>query len=364
MKVLVRGAYGSFNFGDDLLLILITSILKDLHCNVDILCSKQKYISKLIDNQARINDGTLYEEYDLLVYGGGTQFYSFFYEEKNKDKIISFIKRTYDLIINPLRIKGAIMRRLHNTPYRCNNLMYIGIGVGPFYNEDSKKEILKKIDNNHLLLVRDQTSKSYLDEFNIKSILCPDLCFTPYIKTYLPVPSDINIIKKIAIILRDWEYSEDLSPDRVLDIYSQFVDCGYEISFVLFSKISDRKWFQKLNKKVDLHIWDPEQNTINEFINVINGFDLIISSRFHGLVISSILNKPFIGLNIEPKIEIFCKKYNFNNIINPNFNTEEIFDKIEKINNNLFDVLSNIKTVNDIEFSKGDVMLDLIKESI
>ena len=69
-------------------------------------------------------------------------------------------------------------------------------------------------------------------------------------------------------------------------------------------------------------------------ISIIKQLDAIISIRLHGNILAYILNKPFLALSYDKKIDNFMQDINNDNIIDlKNFNKEGFF---EKLNNFLY----------------------------
>src|SRR5690606_3724960 len=45
-----------------------------------------------------------------------------------------------------------------------------------------------------------------------------------------------------------------------------------------------------------------------EFLNSLNQFDAFITARYHGAILGSLLNKPTIAIEIEPKLRILTEQ--------------------------------------------------------
>ena len=55
--------------------------------------------------------------------------------------------------------------------------------------------------------------------------------------------------------------------------------------------------------------WDPLMNKAN-FLRNLSSYKAIISSRYHGIVLGSLLDVPCVSINIEPKLEIVANQLN------------------------------------------------------
>jgi len=328
-KVLIKGAYGTKNFGDDLLMIISHDIMKNHNFEVHLLAPKMRYIQKLIPN-AKINCNNDNKKYDLLLYGGGTQFFHF--EKgvnKNKVKLVKCIEKLVSLFFSPSRIKGAILRRIRKN-IDIKNKAYLGVGLGPFNNYAVQKNILENFLNSKFIAVRDEKSKNYLENTGIKAILGSDLCFSSFFSKILKV-QNANIEKvQLGIILRDWDKSESgvVSESQIKKLIAAIEKKNMSYRFLFFSEIHDKKWIRFCVKNNFRYIvWDPDEMSINHFMGVVHACKHIVSSRYHGLVLASLHNIPFTCLSIEDKISTFAKKFPFfNNVFFP-FNLHTcIFD--------------------------------------
>jgi len=77
------------------------------------------------------------------------------------------------------------------------------------------------------------------------------------------------------------------------------------VQFIVFSDLRDNDWLNTLKLiNEDILVWNPDIDRIENFMDKLNNFDLFISARFHGVIFSTLLNKPAISIAIEPKLEL------------------------------------------------------------
>ena len=81
-KALVRGAYGEGNFGDDVLMVACHGLLRRVYAASDIAFwfppgSELAYVKRLLPEINMIRSEDEAAAVDLVVWGGGTQFYAF-----------------------------------------------------------------------------------------------------------------------------------------------------------------------------------------------------------------------------------------------------------------------------------------------
>ena len=328
-KVLIKGAYGTKNFGDDLLMIITSRILKSTGFSVDILAPNHKYVTKLAP-ECKLNTYNKNNAYDMLVYGGGTQFYDFEGSMENSISVRKKFKSLLSLFASPRRIKGAILRRIYRAK-PIENIAYIGLGLGPFHNEEVKKTTLKIFKNSLFTGVRDKKSLEYLSSSKADAILGADLCFSHYFHEAENTEVDVEKKYDVGVILRDWTLSEEghVAESEVDGLVKN--SKNKKIIFIFFSKIHDSKWISFCQKRrYEYSVWDPDKDNINDFLHRVATCRHIVSSRFHGLVVAALLRIPFTGLAIEPKISLFLDKFkNFACVSFP-FKSIQVIHSIEK----------------------------------
>src|SRR5262249_13101907 len=51
-------------------------------------------------------------------------------------------------------------------------------------------------------------------------------------------------------------------------------------------------------------VWNPGSQTIADFLGILNGFDCLLTARFHGALFAALLGKPTVCIEIEPKLRL------------------------------------------------------------
>ncbi|WP_318487249.1 polysaccharide pyruvyl transferase family protein [Photobacterium leiognathi] len=327
MRILVRGAYGTRNFGDDMLMLCIQKMLDDENISVDFCCPDFKYIKKISDN-ITVNSSNENRNYNLCIYGGGTQFFSFDAKaEKRKHIIIDKIKGNF---LSPKRLLSSIKRRIRRN-LDIKNDIYIGIGLGPFKSKEDEEKALKNVVLSDFVAIRDRKSLEYMNRYGGTAILGSDLCFIKEFEELLPkneIPKDYDV----SIILRDWDKSvEGIVPFDEIQLLSERLRSeNKKFRFIFFSEVHDGLWINYCRvNKLEHFVWNPDKDSYTLFINEIAKSKHIISSRFHGLVFSALLNIPFTGLEIEPKIKLYMEKFENYRCIRYPFSCNELYESIE-----------------------------------
>jgi len=303
MKILVKGAYGETNFGDDLLMLVFEKYFNNEFKEDETVFSGQKstYPSGLLV-QSRYNEKI---KPDVIVYGGGTQFFSFV-EKKERSTVLSKLSR---IIKDPSILYKYFRNKFVPKKEYSSEIIsaFLGFGLGPFNNEEAKLIAKESMRNSLFVGVRDQVSFNYCSEWNIECVLGADVVFSSYF-SLPPLEKTTNIKRKIGVIVRDWKWEK--SGASYIEKLKQFIgESGDEIEyqFIVFAPHVDKKWMLYLSD-TDTLVWNPEIDDVTNFLNKLNTFDAFISARYHGAIIAAILGKPVICVEIEPKLSILCEQ--------------------------------------------------------
>jgi polysaccharide pyruvyl transferase WcaK-like protein len=186
----------------------------------------------------------------------------------------------------------------------------MGIGIGRFTASSKKyKDKIQQLCTFDVLIVRDEESRRNALSLckQIQIDIASDIVFDKNLwQSQTQQAGDDNHPKKsIGIILRDWppsgtyNYLED-----VFNQFQSFKDQGYHLNCFSFDANTDKhyiEYFRQRGEKVT--VWNPWENSLQEYIGMLSRQSLFITSRFHGAVIGTCLGIPGICLNIEPKLK-------------------------------------------------------------
>lgn len=300
----IRGAYGEKNFGDDALMYFLFKWAEKNDLTAYFIGEKEGYIYNFIPKNRYIFKHKAHNFFfDKLVLGGGTQFFSF------ENKPISENKLKL-LFLNPrsflTRLTTAVEKKYFYKGDNHKSRYAVGIGLGPFIS-DSEMEIhaKKSVLAMEAIFARDMFSFEFAKKQNEQSYLATDICFLPNIIDFKPYQKETANIKRIGIILRDWGYSKKGGAylDKVIEEAKTLTKNNYMVDFILFKDENQcENQLSRLNYNVVK--WDANNQTLNSFIEILSGYDLFISARFHGVVFASLLNIPSIAIEIEPKLKV------------------------------------------------------------
>lgn len=304
MKILLEGAFGEANFGDDLLLLASIRAIKSVMPNVElqVLARDNSVPGDYLDRFPGIDKvirgwKLATSNYKLKLYAGGTQFYSY-------PQATSLHKNSTQKIFQ--RLSQKLLRTIH----RSKKNAFIGVGIGPFYNGNEKacERLLRTGD---FISVRDEISMKYLNSWGVPSkALGADICFKK--EWWLPPTAPIKTVSSsapIGVIIRDFEY--DL-PGRnyfqpLVELMQDMRDSGKIFRCFAFSELKDKLSIEKLQSAgFDVNVWKGEMSELPIFINELSECSALISARYHGIVIGAVLGVPSIGIEVDPKVKLAC----------------------------------------------------------
>ncbi|WP_270089160.1 polysaccharide pyruvyl transferase family protein [Sphingobacterium sp. SYP-B4668] len=329
-KFSIRGGYGVSNFGDDLLMIVFENyLIKEFpESLLNFESQGLNYPVKLLKRSSY--DVKSFKE-DWLIYGGGTQFFAF--SDKNEFTLLQRIRRA---MLSPEIILNKIQRYFAK-PKKVN-IAILGLGLGPFYNEEYISIVKDLLKDTKYIGLRDEQSYLYCRDWDIKATLGADVVFSSYF--YLP-PFKGNEVtqksKKIGVIVRDWEWEESGRAyfEPILDFVEDYQSRpDIEIHYILFSTKKDKEWITLIGDSKRI-IWNPDESTVDDFLKVLANFDGFISARYHGAIVGALLGKPVIAIEIEPKLRLLRDQIPEMQLWSKPFDLEELKNLVEKMDFNV-----------------------------
>lgn len=324
IRINIIGAYGEANFGDDLLMCVFENYFLEEFSDIrlNFIGEKSTYVPKLLNNSTYMSP-TFSANWN--VYGGGTQFFAFKKEETSLLKKLSYV------LSNPSILLKKIMKATQQKDTINSKVAFLGIGLGPFHNNSNVKEYAKHtLTKGDFVGVRDEVSLGFCKEWDIKAVLGADVVYSRYFR--LPELKQIRkgAKKKIGIIVRDWtwEATGHAYIEKLKDFYRDYSES--EMKFIIFSPQKDKEWMRTV-KGNDALVWDPDKYTVNQFLNELNTFDVFITARYHGAIIASLLSKPVISVEIEPKLKILTEQVKEIKLWKKPFDTKELVDLLKRV---------------------------------
>jgi len=282
-RILVIGASNMGNIGDDLIALSIGKHLRNAKSDCAI------SFSDFNVSKADLND------FDLVIVGGGGIVYSMGRAENNEtENLANYFKFPY--WANDLSIPCVIVG--------------VGIPENPdhLFRDPYVIEFLTKaLSYVSAIIVRDNLSKITLEAITKKQvILLPDLVFS-YAREYPYYQSVNDIIKSNSIAFIGEIFSKKLTFFNNLltsyfdDDYKMFK--GKDIYYIVMSNDDEchKEQFITLlaSKGIECYIHDIRTASIYDALNIFKNMSGVITTRFHGLVLSIISGCPAITVDIS-----------------------------------------------------------------
>lgn len=315
--VLIEGAYGEANLGDDALMVACSNLIRDIvpGCRLALgLRRNAEYVKHLVQDAVVLNSSNYYDAFDadIKILGGGTHFFSFRYSKNWLINVCNRIRRQSPSSL--LRRVAALIggRRSASRRKEGPNVIALGIGIGPFESgkEARAKSRLLQCD---FVAVRDAISLRYCREIGVTARLGADLC---YLTEYWSAEDSVSTDDKqrqgvrIGVVVRDWNHNKG-GNDYLNGLHEAVKGLrrrGIRVEYILFSETGDPFCKRFLEARGESPItWNPSRDRFDEFITRLAKYDLIVSARYHGLVLPATRNVPGIAINVEPKLEVLSR---------------------------------------------------------
>jgi polysaccharide pyruvyl transferase WcaK-like protein len=315
LRVIIRGYYGLGNFGDDALAHATAIVMqKQFHPEEFAFQTPEaSYLTRLVQGRCISAPPEKSTFCDLLLYSGGTQFFSFPLTYRQNLRLGAKLRFC---ICNPSKVVSTLRRHFssHTPRFYFSKAAAIGIGCGPFVNGSPEKSateaLFKSFD---FLAIRDIGSAELCQEWGIKSVcLGADLCYLPGFWTAkggARSRSQHDGQMRVGVVVRDWPHTHEGAAyfGPLEDLVARLRTIGLDVAYILFQK-SDETWRARLHSLGEsVLIWNPDGDTIDGFLQKLSTFDCFITARYHGAVVSSILGKPVVCIEVEPKLKMISE---------------------------------------------------------
>ncbi len=317
---LVYGYYGKDNIGDDAMLQVIAKQFKKLSIKTIAVSGNPAKTRTAFGIEAinpKANLANL--KYDFFILGGGTQIQD--YRLKGFENLVKFF----------LKAKKPSVKT-------C----LLSIGSTKLKTAKGRALARKLCENSDLIIMRDNESRDQLRKANVKKqiYVSADLTFTESKKPdrrkrnailFCPIPFyEIFELKP----KKDKQLAEKIA--KAIDLVSSDTSAGIKI-FPFFKKY-DTIFCKKIlsgvkSKKVRLLKYKPLGMKLTK---TFEKFDLVVGMRFHSLVFSAVIGKPFVAIDFTAKTRNLVKAFGWQSFeVEQGFKAEELARKTTKLYKNL-----------------------------
>jgi polysaccharide pyruvyl transferase WcaK-like protein len=286
----LHGSYFQNNFGDILLMAIITNWLKEAGYSVNLPVSFES-MRKLIG--ADTIGYSNYLQSEALVFGGGGYF-----GEPNS-------RLTYWTYRNYLRhiLPYSNWIKKSRKPY-----MIMGVGVGPITSVFLRKKVISLFENAVIASVRDNESLDYLKKYGLKRQdvnVMPDIALTLNLQNQF-ISGLSNSLEggKFKIAYHLSYPNGDKITDFFLDYFKERLERERDLELTLIvDSTSKNKLLDSVSEKVGS--WDrvkiERYSTPIQIMTLLNSMDQVITHKLHVGIVSLALNKPVLSFPLHQK---------------------------------------------------------------
>lgn len=292
--VYLRGAFGEGNLGDDLLCLAAVGLVSRLLPPGRITVGIRSDQPDLLETRVRRTMGAPGPA-DMVVFAGGTQLFSF-----RPDTLPELADRAK-------RLAWRCLRRHAPPSRRAGPLAAISIGIGPFEVPGTGRAARSLLREMAFVSVRDSLSAALCRKWHVPFCQSADLCFDT--STWLAQPGfpmrRAGSCPSVLIVVRDWpRRAASIRMWRgIREALRQLRNDGLQVDIGVFAAHADRDCTLRLP---DETIWCP-QGDAQAVIHQLARYDLIVSARYHGLVLACLLGIPAVAIDLEPKLGVAAR---------------------------------------------------------
>lgn len=301
--VVICGAYGHGNAGDDAILKSIIQSVKrqDEFMPVTVLAKNTQSIKK----RYRVDSVYTFDIFKMI---------------KVMRKSRLYINGGGTLIQNATSLRSLwyYLFTLRMAKFLGNKVDMYGCGIGPVTGARNIRLVKKVLDRSvDTITLRERDSMEELKSFGVKNpeiILSSDpaLALIPspaqdaelYLKKYGLDPQG----HYICFMLRTWYGFDDKAKALAECANHAFKTYGLTPVFISLNIFHDTEAAKKVTQYVTcpFHILD-DQTEPEMLISVLAYMDVVVSMRLHGLILSALSGAPLVGISYDPKIGSFLK---------------------------------------------------------
>ena len=295
MKILLKGYYNAGNFGDDLLMISASKIIREVFPGSELWIAHGNkmplYSDRLVSDAHFISFEEIQpRDFDLIVFGGGGIFFGF-----RKKSLKWLLLNGFYKVFKKIPVWEEKIKNFHSVP-----TIGIGIGIGPYHRQSASFiPHTVQLKNFRYLSVRDKKSYSIIKAYHSRVKLHSDLVFSPLIKSLFDVKKQNKT--GVGIIFRDWIYGDNRLEELVA-LKKRLEARGKPVRFISYNPVNDMKGLDFL-ENLGLNVLKYNPLKMNDFINELSRFEWIISQRAHGMIVAHLMKIPAIGIELEPKLK-------------------------------------------------------------
>ncbi|MGP1569804.1 MAG: polysaccharide pyruvyl transferase CsaB [Eubacteriales bacterium] len=306
-KIVISGYYGFNNIGDESILRAVVDNLKIkipqakiVVLTKDVDGTGQKYGVDTVDRKSFIDVFSVISSCDFLISGGG----SLLQDVTSKKSILYYIAI----------IKLALL-------FGKKVLIY-SQGIGPINSKFNRKLTAKTLQKVSSIVVRDESSKEFLEEIGVtKNII---VTADPVLRIK-PTPLDIGskILESEGLVrtekenitvgfaIRERNLKSDFMNELANAIRKLVTERKAKVVLIPFHFSEDRLVIDELAERLcDLSgsiFCLHKKYLTDEMLSIVGNLDMLVGVRLHSLIHATIMGVPLIGISYDPKVNSFLK---------------------------------------------------------
>lgn len=199
---------------------------------------------------------------------------------------------------------------------------FVGVGVGPIYGKLSRWLITRALSLADYRSFRDQNSKDRIRKngFRRDDPVFPDLVFSLPKSSFPQRVNRGHQVRQVGLGVMDhrdihmWDSAEHQAQyasylDKMGDFVIWLIDHGYTVRILQGDAKNDASTRAELKARLEKRgviyskagIIDEGSSTVEELIAQIAAVDLVVSPRFHNLLLGLMMNIPGVSISYDPK---------------------------------------------------------------
>lgn len=239
---------------------------------------------------------------------------------------------------------------------------FVGIGVGPIYERLSRYFIKSALSVADYRSYRDNFSKTRLENLGFdtgKDPVFPDLAFS-LPRCIFPEGSNdhrqqrvvgvgvMNYFDPHAAGQHDRDATYQAYLDKMCDFTAWLIEHGYSVRILQGDAKYDGSVRRDLRAKLeergfsyqDAGIVDEESASGGDLLAQLASTDLVVSPRYHNLILALMLNKPVIAISYDPKSDVLLEGFGLGRYCQPidNLKVDTLIDQFIELEGKLEEI--------------------------
>lgn len=306
-KILICGFFGADNLGDELMLqTVLDYIPKEKHSSVTVmLCDNEEYnyyhlpgVNFIHMPKNKFDCNILAQNFDLLIWGGGALIDD---SDYSKD-ILSLNNLVINLSKRFLAFDKSVVALGLSSNKQLNNSDYI-------------KELKYVVENSKFFSIRDEISLNLLNSLGITNLtLIDDLVLYNKSLNKEFATNEVRKTPNIGIIWICYEDTEELFKELISCLLEKFQN-NCKITCIPFYNYTsaDIRYYNRMLKKMEntenVTVL-PYTNDLDKLISEISDADYMVNMRYHGMLLSCLLNKRTLNICYDSHRH-YCNKIHY-----------------------------------------------------